>query len=92
MLKASAPSRVVTVSSNAHSIASGMHWEDLMFEQEGSYSQTVAYPQSKLANILFSSELARRLQGTSVIVWMVAGMYTGVWLWWCGWWLGCTHV
>ena len=54
-----------------------------MFEQEGSYSQTVAYPQSKLANILFSSELARRLQGTCVVVWVVAGMYTGVSSWVC---------
>ena len=82
MLKASATSRVVTVSSTVYAAAT-MNWDDLMFEKEGSYSQTAAYPQSKLANILFSSELARRLQGTSVGVWMVVGMYTCVRVWVC---------
>ena len=62
MLKASAPSRVVTVSSEAYYLTN-MHWEDLMLEEEGSYSGMVAYGQSKLANILFSAELGRRLQG-----------------------------
>jgi retinol dehydrogenase-14 len=62
-LKQSAPARVVTVSSNAH--ASGrIDFSDLQGEQ--SYSGARAYGQSKLANVLFSYELARRLQATSV--------------------------
>ena len=68
MLKASAPSRVVTVSSKAHRRITGMWWEDLMFEQDGSYDGLAAYAQSKLANILFSVELGRRLQGTGIAV------------------------
>ena len=62
-LKQSAPARVVTVSSNAHAagrIAFGA------LQGERSYSGARAYSQSKLANILFSYELARRLPTTSV--------------------------
>jgi NAD(P)-dependent dehydrogenase (short-subunit alcohol dehydrogenase family) len=59
----SAPARVVTVSSNAH--AQGrIDFDDLQGER--SYSGSRAYDQSKLANLLFTYELARRLQGTSV--------------------------
>jgi retinol dehydrogenase 14 len=62
-LKESAPARVVTVSSNAQ--ASGrIDFDDLQGER--SYSGARAYSQSKLANVLFSYELARRLDGTSV--------------------------
>ena len=62
-LKQSAPARVVTVSSNAH--AQGrIDFEDLQGER--SFSGSRAYDQSKLANLLFSYELARRLQATSV--------------------------
>jgi retinol dehydrogenase 14 len=62
-LKQSASARVVTVSSNAH--ASGrIDFSDLQGER--SYSGARAYSQSKLANVLFSYELARRLKGTSV--------------------------
>jgi NAD(P)-dependent dehydrogenase (short-subunit alcohol dehydrogenase family) len=62
-LEHSAPSRVVTVSSKAH--ASGrIDFEDLQGER--SYSGARAYSQSKLANLLFTAELARRLQTTSV--------------------------
>jgi retinol dehydrogenase 14 len=55
--------RVVTVSSNAHT-AGRIDFEDLQGEQ--SYSGERAYSQAKLANILFTYELARRLQGTGV--------------------------
>jgi retinol dehydrogenase 14 len=59
----SAPARVVTVSSNAQ--AQGrIDFDDL--QGELSYSGARAYSQSKLANVLFSYELARRLHGTSV--------------------------
>ena len=62
MLKASAPSRVVTVSGDIYAYTN-MHWEDLMLEEEGSYGPVLAYAQSKLANIMFSAELGRRLLG-----------------------------
>ena len=59
----SAPARVVTVSSNAQ--AQGrIDFDDL--QGMNSYSGAQAYSQSKLANLLFTYELARRLQGTPV--------------------------
>ena len=62
-LTQSAPSRVVTVSSNAQ--AQGrIDFDDLQGLR--AYSGARAYSQSKLANVLFSYELARRLHGTSV--------------------------
>jgi NAD(P)-dependent dehydrogenase (short-subunit alcohol dehydrogenase family) len=62
-LKASAPSRVVTVSSSAHRWMK-IDFDDLMSEKN--YGGYRAYGRSKLANILFTYELARRLQGTNV--------------------------
>jgi len=62
-LKASAQARVVTVSSGAQA-AGRIDFDDLQGAR--SYSGQRAYSQSKLANILFTSELARRLQGTGV--------------------------
>ena len=62
-LKASAPARVVTVSSGAHS-AGKIDFEDLQGEHR--YSGQKAYSQSKLANVMFTYELARRLEGTGV--------------------------
>jgi retinol dehydrogenase 14 len=62
-LKRSAPARVVTVSSNAQ-VSGRIDFSDLQGEK--SYSGARAYSQSKLANVLFSYELARRLRGTSV--------------------------
>ena len=59
----SAPARVVTVSSNVQAIGR-IDFEDLQGER--SYSGARAYNQSKLANVLFTYELARRLQGTLV--------------------------
>lgn len=64
-LKASAPSRVVNVSSAASANAK-MNWDDLQYG--GRYSNFTAYSQSKLANVLFSNALARRLEGTGVAV------------------------
>src|SRR6266852_3084953 len=62
-LTASAPARIVTVSSGAH--ASGrIDFDDLQGEQN--YSGQRAYSQSKLANVMFTYELARRLEGTGV--------------------------
>lgn len=62
-LKQSASARVVTVSSNAQAMGR-IDFSDLQAER--SYSGAQAYSQSKLANVLFSNELARRLKGTSV--------------------------
>src|SRR5712691_4764876 len=62
-IKASAPSRVINITSDAHKGAE-MDFEDLMGEKK--FSGFKAYGQSKLANILFTYELARRLGGTGV--------------------------
>jgi retinol dehydrogenase-14 len=62
-LKASAPARVVTVSSGAQSMGT-IDFEDLQGERK--YSGQTAYNQSKLASVMFSYELARRLEGTGV--------------------------
>jgi NAD(P)-dependent dehydrogenase (short-subunit alcohol dehydrogenase family) len=62
-LTQSVPARVVTVSSNAHAMGR-IEFDDLQGER--SYSGARAYNQSKLANVMFSYELARRLHGTTV--------------------------
>lgn len=62
-LKASAPSRIINVSSDAHQGAT-INFEDLMGEK--SYSGFGAYGASKLANIMFTYELAEKLSGTQV--------------------------
>jgi retinol dehydrogenase-14 len=62
-LERSAPSRVVTVASNAQRLGR-IDFDDL--QGELSYSGARAYNQSKLANVLFTYELARRLLATSV--------------------------
>ncbi|MPZ94715.1 MAG: SDR family NAD(P)-dependent oxidoreductase, partial [Propionibacteriales bacterium] len=62
-LRQSAPARVVTVSSHAHSTGR-IDFDDLQGER--SYSGARAYGQSKLANVVFTYELARRLRATSV--------------------------
>jgi len=63
-LKAGAPSRVVSVASDAHRMVSGINFDDV--EGKKSYKAFRIYGQSKLANILFTRELARRLEGTGV--------------------------
>ncbi|MFJ6464358.1 SDR family NAD(P)-dependent oxidoreductase [Streptomyces sp. NPDC091387] len=61
-------SRVVTVSSNGHHIRAAIHFDDLQWER--SYSRIGAYGQAKLANLMFTYELQRRLalHGTTVAV------------------------
>jgi NAD(P)-dependent dehydrogenase (short-subunit alcohol dehydrogenase family) len=63
LLIASAPARVVTVSSGAQAMGR-IDLDDLQGER--AYSGQRAYNQSKLANVLFTYELARRLEGTGV--------------------------
>jgi retinol dehydrogenase-14 len=62
-LQASAPARVVNVSSDAQRIGR-IDFDDLQGERR--YGGQRAYNQSKLANVLFTYELARRLEGTGV--------------------------
>ena len=62
-LRASAPARVVTVSSGAQAMGT-LDFGDLQGEQD--YSGQRAYNQSKLANVMFTYELARRLAGSGV--------------------------
>lgn len=63
VLTAAAPSRVVIVSSGVQAMAK-IDFEDLQGAR--SYSEIRSYNQSKLANLLFTYELARRLKGTGV--------------------------
>ena len=66
-LRASAPARVVVVSSDAHKGArQGLDFDDLQAEHK--YRWAKAYSKSKLANIYFARELSRRLDGTGVTV------------------------
>ncbi len=64
-LKASAPSRVVNVSSTAHYLGH-MDFADLQGEKH--YSAMKSYSQSKLAQVLFTHELAERTRGSGVTV------------------------
>jgi NAD(P)-dependent dehydrogenase (short-subunit alcohol dehydrogenase family) len=64
-IKASAPARIINVSSDAHT-GGKLDWDNLQGERQ--YNGFGAYSRSKLENILFTFELARRLQGTSVTV------------------------
>ncbi|XP_039288385.1 retinol dehydrogenase 12 isoform X2 [Nilaparvata lugens] len=61
----SAPARIVNVSSIAHKFGS-LHSKDINLEK--SYQPVIAYGRSKLCNILFTKELAKRLEGTGVTV------------------------
>lgn len=64
LLKAAPSARVITVSSGSH-YRTKMHWEDVFLRKH--YNVLLAYKQSKLANVLFTCELNRRLApGSSV--------------------------
>ena len=68
LLKASAPARIVNVSSVAHkTVRQGLDLDDLMYERRP-YSMMGAYSSSKLANVHFTRALARRLEGSGVTV------------------------
>lgn len=68
LLKASGPARIVNVSSDAHRNAKQFAFED--YQRTNSYSRMgfQEYSESKLANILFTKELARRLEGSDITV------------------------
>lgn len=65
LIKKTNKSRIINVSSLAHTFCD-INWADINWEK--SYSPVKAYGQSKLANILFTNELAKRLKDTSVSV------------------------
>ncbi len=62
-LAAAAPARIVTVASAAHKGVS-LDFDDLQGEER--YDRWLAYKRSKLANIMFTYELARRLEGRAI--------------------------
>ena len=64
LLEAAPSARIITVSSGSH-YNTKMNWHDLMYRRH--YSCLAAYKQSKLANVLFTAELNRRLGGQSPI-------------------------
>lgn len=66
LLRAAAPSRIVVVSSDIHYRAR-MDFDDLMWEKRR-FRGPMAYGQSKLANVLYTCALARRLEGSGVTV------------------------
>ena len=66
-IKASAPARIVNVSSSAHNAArGGLDFDDL--QSKNSYRGMQVYGETKLANIYFTTELAKRLAGSGVTV------------------------
>jgi NAD(P)-dependent dehydrogenase (short-subunit alcohol dehydrogenase family) len=63
-LEASAPARIINVASAMHRWGH-LDFDDLMYERR--YNMGGAYSRSKLANVLFTRELARRLEGKRVV-------------------------
>jgi len=64
-IKKSAPARIITVASRAHTRVSGIDW-DAVRKPTKTFTGIHEYGVSKLANVLFSYELARRLHGSGV--------------------------
>ncbi len=62
VIRASAPARIVNVSSEAYGRAKAIQFDDVEFKQ--GYNGWTVYGHSKLANVMFTYELARRLEGT----------------------------
>nr|XP_053641523.1 retinol dehydrogenase 13-like [Cherax quadricarinatus]XP_053641524.1 retinol dehydrogenase 13-like [Cherax quadricarinatus] len=79
LLKKSAPSRVINVTSSAHSYLKKLDPDSLNFEHD-KYSVMAAYGQSKLCNVLFTQELAVKLSGSGVTANSVhpGGVNTGI--------------
>ena len=65
-LEATPGARVVNLSSMGHALSRGLDFDDLMVERRA-YNDMAVYCDSKLANILFTRELARRLQDKDVV-------------------------
>ena len=65
ILKSSAPARIVNVSSSMH-YGGDIRWDDIGYKN--SYNPVQSNSNSKVANVLFTNELAKRLEGTGVVV------------------------
>lgn len=63
-LLAAPAARIISTSSGAHGPAK-IVWDDIQYERRGNKKGWSSYCQSKLANILFTKELARKLEGTN---------------------------
>ena len=85
-IKESAPSRIINVSSLGHFFGS-LSFDDMMWKK--GYSSGLAYTRSKLANVMFSRELAKRLSGTDVTVCSLhpGSVYTELWRYMVPWYL-----
>jgi len=70
IIKASAPARIINVSSDAHYSAKEIEWDNMSGEKNSNKSMMHWYEVSKLYNVLFTLELQRRLkeQGVDIIV------------------------
>jgi NAD(P)-dependent dehydrogenase (short-subunit alcohol dehydrogenase family) len=79
-LRESAPSRIVNVSSIAHTQAKGIDWEAVR-KPTKNITALPEYAVSKLANVLFTQELARRLDGSGVTAYAVhpGGIGSDIW-------------
>jgi len=73
VLKKSAPSRVINVSSLGHTFAKDLGFDDFMFEKK--YDMDAAYYRSKLANVVFTKELQRRVADSNI---KVVSLHPGV--------------
>ena len=67
-IKATCPSRIIILSSLAH-FAGYLDFEDMMWKKR--YNAHLAYCRSKLANVMFARELAKRLSGSGVTVYAI---------------------
>lgn len=65
-IRAGAPSRIVNVASGAHMLIKGINFDDLNFDEN--FRTLKVYGHSKLANILFNRELAKRMHDCGVTV------------------------
>ena len=75
-IKQAAAGRVVNLSSGAHTFVRGMQWDDLQYQQ--GFKSMKTYGHSKLANLLFSRELARRESGLQVYAAHPGAVSTGL--------------
>ena len=67
LVKKESESRIINVSSAAHHFVKGMHWDDINYKDDFKMGLK-AYGQSKLGNILFTKQLAKKLQKDGVTV------------------------
>jgi NAD(P)-dependent dehydrogenase (short-subunit alcohol dehydrogenase family) len=66
LLRKDQPGRIINVASDAHKGIDGIRFDDIQFKNF--YRPYLTYAQSKLANIMFTYELAKRLEGSAITV------------------------